>query len=98
MNKLIKFSEFAKEDILDAFNWYETKNENLGDKFIQDFKSTLNFIQKNPLQFQKIYKVTRIAYFQTFKFGIYYSIHKTEILIRRVLHNNRNPKEWKKDF
>jgi len=96
MNKLIKVSEFAKNDITESFNWYEEQKEDLGTEFINDLSATISSIKSNPLQYQKIYKTTRRALLYTFKFGVFYSIHKNEILIRRVLHTSRNPNEWKK--
>ncbi len=96
MNKKLVFSEYAMNDILETYQWYELQNEKLGDKFILELEKKIEEIKLYPYRCAKIYKTTRRTFLYIYSYAVFYSVHREEILIRRVLHTSRNPKEWEK--
>ncbi len=50
-------SDESRLDILDAFAWYESRRTGLGKDFELCLEAGLNQIQRDPLLFQKRYKV-----------------------------------------
>ena len=41
----------AQLEILDAWEWYENKQQGLGDRFIQEVRKKINSVQNNPLHY-----------------------------------------------
>jgi hypothetical protein len=44
MNYAYRFHPFAIDDYQEAFTWYETKQEGLGERFLKAFRLKLNTI------------------------------------------------------
>ena len=86
----------AQKDIQTGKDWYETKQDLLGNDFIDAIESALIRIHSNPRIFSLIYKGIRRALVKRFPFGIYYFIKDDIINIFAVIHSSRNPKIWKK--
>lgn len=93
--KEFEITKKAEEDINEQVEYYELAN-GLGSDLKEDVKKTLNRIQQNPLQFQKVKGNTRRALTERFSYGIFYIVTKIKIVVTRVLHTSRNPKEWTK--
>ena len=76
MHKLI-IKPFAELDATDAANWYNDKREGLGDEFLLALDAKINAIQRNPNQFQLVYKNIRRALTERFPYGIFYIVKNT---------------------
>lgn len=48
---LVIYSEIAAADILRAYNWYETKQKGVGEKFLSSLGKAEASIKKTPLGF-----------------------------------------------
>ena len=87
---------FAESDASDAAKWYNNKREGLGDEFLLALDAKINEIQRNPNQFQLIYKNIRRALTERFPYGIFYVFEHDTIYVLAIVHTSRNPKVWKK--
>lgn len=87
-------SDEANFDILDAYVWYETVREGLGKDFELCLDAEINFLTRNPLQFQVQYKQIRIAFIERFPYGIHFVVDKNFIKIIAVFHTSRDPQSW----
>jgi len=95
MKKNIELTEDAKNDLKEATEWYEDKKEGLGEEFLNEVEKTFQTIELNPLQNQKVRGNIRRALVKRFSFGVFYIVKNIKIIINRVVHTSRNPKEWK---
>ena len=84
----------AETDMIDAYNWYEGKNKNLGEKFIAEVDSVFNKIISNPEIYMLAFQNTRRCLCQRFPYAIYFSIQKENIIVHAVLHQRQNPLMW----
>lgn len=84
----------AEADIAEAYRYYESCRENLGEEFISCIDEALARIQNNPKQFRAVLDTVRRALVRKFLYGIYYTIHEEEIIVLAVVHARRNPKHW----
>jgi plasmid stabilization system protein ParE len=84
----------AEADIAEAYQYYESCQENLGSDFILCIDEGLSRIQQNPKQFRTVLNTIRRAFVRRFLFGIYYTINEEEIIVLAVVHARRNPKHW----
>ncbi|MGY3213452.1 type II toxin-antitoxin system RelE/ParE family toxin [Mucilaginibacter sp. HD30] len=89
----------AKHDIKDAASWYNSKQKNLGKRFIAEIQRKVNFIQKFPDGTAIRYDEIKTAVIDTFPFMVHYSVDNVKklIVILAVLHTSRNPDIWKEE-
>jgi len=86
----------AEADLLEAFKYYESCRKNLGSDFLLCIEGSLSRIQKNPEQYQKVYRQVRRALTPRFPFGVYYTVVDRKVVIVAVLHARRSPEHWRK--
>ena len=84
----------AEADIAEAYRYYESCRENLGEEFISCIDEALSRIENNPKQFRAVFKYVRRLFVRKFLYGIYYTIHENDIIVLAVVHARRNPEHW----
>jgi plasmid stabilization system protein ParE len=86
-------SKKAKEEIDNAWDWYEDKQKGLGDRFIGELIFFIEKIQKNPFYYKERIKSFREAAFKIFPFLIIFKVNEQKRIIRivSVFHTSRNP-------
>lgn len=92
MVRVLIVKDEAIQDMDDAVSFYDSIDEKLADRLIDELDDVLNHITYNPQHFQKRYKNVRIRFTNKFPFGIYYTMDKNAVIVHAVMHNKRNPK------
>jgi hypothetical protein len=83
--------EIVEEEIDEASVYYNKKQEGLGNKLYEDVTSTLIFLEKNPLSFQKSRRDYRHALLKKFPYLVIYKVYKDKILIFRFINARKHP-------
>jgi len=91
----IIINPYAEQDIREAKNWYDDKQDNLGSELLQEIQLTLNHVKANPFLFQTVKKNIRRAFLKRFPYALFYSVHKSTVTVFAVFHFSRNPGIWK---
>ena len=86
----------AENDAAEAAAWYNGKRKGLGSEFLLALDAKMHEIERNPMQFQVVYKNVRRALTRRFPYGIFFIVEDTTIHIIAILHTNRNPVSWQK--
>ncbi len=97
-NYRLLINPFAELDLLEAYEWYELKQENLGKRFIKEVNYIIEHIKENPFQFPEIKKDIRQAIVNNFPFVIFFYLKDDLINVFAIFHSSRNPIIWKKRF
>ncbi len=84
----------TEADIAEAYQYYESCQENLGSDFINSIDESISRIQNNPRQYKIIHRNVHRALVRRFPYGIYYVLIDSKISIIAVLHARKNPKPW----
>ena len=86
----------AKQDISQAASWYNSKQIGLGKRFINEVRSKVLYIRKNPQASAIRYGNTRCTLLNTFPFMIHYNIDEQakSIIINAVFHTSLSSEEW----
>lgn len=87
----------AKQDILEAAEWYNSKQKGLGKRFTTTVREKVKFLKSEPFAIATRYVQTKTAVLDVFPYMIHYSVdnNKKLIVILAVLHTSRNPDIWK---
>ena len=93
--KPIRFHPEAEAEMISAAVFYETKQKDLGKRFLTSVQNALNKIQVNPLLYQEIDDGVRRCLTMTFPFGVVFRIMTNQYVIIAVMHLHREPGYWK---
>ncbi|MDD1745313.1 MAG: type II toxin-antitoxin system RelE/ParE family toxin [Candidatus Methanoperedens sp.] len=93
--KPIRFHPEAEAEMISAAVFYETKQKDLGKRFLTSVQNALNKIQVNPLLYQEIEEGVRRCLTTTFPFGVVFRIMPDQYVIIAVMHLHRAPGYWK---
>lgn len=85
----------AETDIIQAFDWYETRVPGLGSEFLLVLDAAFNSILTNHLAYPEIYKAVRRVLTRRFPYAVFFRVEEARIVILSVFHVKRNPDEWK---
>jgi len=91
----IRFHPEADAEMMSAAKFYETKQKDLGKRFLASVQDALNRIQVNPLLYQEIEVGVRRCITMTFPFGVVFRIMPDQYVIIAVMHLHREPEYWK---
>lgn len=89
MKYSIKFEEGSLNDYFDGISYYEKTSEALADRFHDEFWRTIDRIKENPLHYQNRYRGIKIAFTETFPFGIHFIMENNLIIVLKILHTKR---------
>jgi plasmid stabilization system protein ParE len=92
-SKLIIAPE-AEQEFLEAFDWYESKQTGLGQRFARDFGECLDNIVRNPLMGQAIRPPYRWSKIRHFPFVVIFDFDEAAVTVYSVFHCSRNPDKW----
>lgn len=84
------FEDSTFESFQETINYYEYISEALADKFEIDFWKTIEKMKNNPKHFQIRYKNVRVAFTETFSFGIHFFIDKDKIVVIDLFHTSQD--------
>lgn len=85
----------AELDATKAVNWYNNKKAGLGEEFLLVLDAVIHAIERNPKQYQIVYKNIRRVFIQRFPYGIFFVVEENVIYVLAIQHTSRNPKIWK---
>ena len=83
MRYAIILEDKALREAREAYNFYEKRQEGLGDKFKKELDKSITRIQENPKLHRKIKQEIRQTLLYKFPYVIVYA----------VFHTNRNPQK-----
>lgn len=90
----IQVSEFAENDLVESYSYYEEINPALADAFFLEADNMINSIAENPFLHQKFSHGYRIAFLKRFPFGIHFEVEKEQVFISAIFHTSRNPENY----
>lgn len=76
----------------DAYDWYESQQDNLGEIFLASLSDSLKRVKLQPNANSKIKKNYRQARLKKFPYVVVYEIIRKEIIVFSIFHTSRDPK------
>jgi plasmid stabilization system protein ParE len=85
----------AQKEIIQAWEWYEERQQSLGNRFLKEVINKIRLIEQNPERYATRYKSYKETTVPVFPFLIIYSLNhkKKSIRIVSVFHTSLNPKK-----
>ncbi len=92
----VVFSAIAKQELIDAANYYELEYASLGRRFKQEVKKAAMRIAAYPKAWSVERGEIRKCLLHKFPYKLLYSIENDHILVLAVAHQHRKPDYWMK--
>ncbi len=94
MNYVLVFRPEVREELDEAYNWYESQQIGLGDDFLDSVDETLNRICQMPESYPVVYRDVRRSVVRRFPYAVYYRIVSSRVIVTAIFHSRRDPKAW----
>lgn len=97
MSYKVEVKEEARKDALEAAQWYEEKQEGLGERFMENTWSNLKHLKLYPLSHQCKYKENRELLIKDFPYVIVYRVvNNTTVIVLAVASCKQHPAKKRK--
>lgn len=93
MKYTLEIKEEADLDIIEAYLYYESEQEGLGDRFLDQLEIYLERIQTYPEHYAEKRKPYREAFIKKFPYFVIYEIFKTKIVVYAVFNTWQDPQK-----
>ncbi len=92
----LTFHAGVRDDVDDAYRWYQNQRPGLGDEFLSSIEQSLEFITQNPAIYGEVHRRVRAAPIRRFPYVIYYRSMNSVVEIVAIQHGSRNPRSWRR--
>ena len=92
----VVFRPEAREDLADAYRWYEDKRVGLGDEFLLVVDAAIEQVRRAPDEHSVVHRDVRRVLTRRFPYGLFYVIEVERIVVLAVFHGRRDPKSVRK--
>ncbi|MGB6295238.1 MAG: type II toxin-antitoxin system RelE/ParE family toxin [Rivularia sp. (in: cyanobacteria)] len=96
MNYVLVFRPLVRDELDEAYNWYENQQSGLGEDFLDSIDDKLNSICLLPQSYPIVYRDVRRAVVKRFPYAVYYRIISSRIIVTAVFHSSKNSTGWQK--
>ena len=86
MRHSFEIKEEAGDDAVEGYQYYERKQEGLGERFFERVEDTYKRIDDHPESYQKIYKSFRAAKVKNFPYQVIYEIQEKNIVVYSIFN------------
>lgn len=90
----VRLRPAALQELTEAWSWYETKREGLGDEFRVCVDAGMAEIGRSPLACAKVRGETRRKVVRRFPYVLLYLAEPEHVEVIAVFHTSRDPVEW----
>ena len=89
------FSSRAQKEVAESWNWYEDRQQGLGDRFLKELADRVHSIEQAPKRYPTRFKTYRETPIPVFPFLIIYRVSEKRKLVRilSIFHTSLNPKK-----
>jgi plasmid stabilization system protein ParE len=91
------FTQPARQEFIDAQNWYENESPGLGRRFSAAAEAAVERIAANPLQFPVVYRNIRRALLRRFPYALMFVVESdNSVTVVACFHGSRDPMRWQR--
>lgn len=87
----LEFSELAQSELEDARDYYNLEQEDLGERFKEHIKESVDTIAQFPTLYPKVTDELHRVVVHKFPYSIFYVLLDETIIIVSIAHQHRKP-------
>ena len=93
-DKLVFLPE-ARQDIAEAYSWYEGQAPGLGMDFIRCLEVAILSIERHSRIYPVVHENYRRALVRRFPYAIFFEYNSDQIIIYSIFHCSQDPQKWR---
>ncbi len=94
MSLPLDFHPAVRDEIDDAYDWYEQRRPGLGRDFLDEVQRVLSEVTANPARYGFADADIREGPVTRFPYAVYYRVLTDRIRVLAVYHASRDPSGW----
>ncbi len=94
MSYRVVFRPQAQAELLEARDWYEARQDGLGDEFSAAVENAVAKISDRPLTYPRVHNEIRKFLLHRFPYAVFFELREDEIVVLAVVHGRRHPRIW----
>jgi plasmid stabilization system protein ParE len=94
MARSLRYHPLFDSDVLDAAEWYDRRQPNLGSDFLARVRRTVNRLIADPERRTSLEFGVRYWPVERFPYVVFYDVTESEVLVLGVMHTSRDSKKW----
>ena len=94
MSLPLAFRPEVRDDLDEAFLWYEARRPGLGEVYLTAVQGGLDRIAAHPERHAVVARDVRRSLVRRFSAAVYYRVEADRVLILAVVHGRLDPKRW----
>ncbi|MFI5217688.1 MAG: type II toxin-antitoxin system RelE/ParE family toxin [Candidatus Limnocylindria bacterium] len=94
MTLLVRVRQRAELDVEEAYAWYESRAEGLGEAFLRAVEACFARIARHPETHVIVHDRVRRARLHRFPYGVYYTTREDFIDVLAIYHGRRRPRRF----
>lgn len=91
----VVLSAEALEDISQAYDWYEKRQDGLGEEFLSCVDACIQRIRRSPELHARVFEGFRRAIVRRFPYSIFYEYIRDTVIVYCVFHSSQDPNKWR---
>lgn len=96
MTRKLVIAPDAKQDLAQAYWWYEGQRSGLGDEFLSCVDARIETIHRSPTLYAVIQDNCRRALVRRFPYAIFYEYLDDVVMVFCIFHTSRDPEKWRR--
>lgn len=85
----------TKQDVADAYAWYEDQSLGLGMEFLRCLEATLLAVQRYPLMYPLVHETYHRALVHRFPYAVFYEVEDDQVVVHGIFHCSQDPSKWR---
>jgi plasmid stabilization system protein ParE len=94
MARSLRYHPLFDSDVLDAAEWYDGRQPNLGSDFLARVRKAVNRLTADPERRTSVDFGVRYWPVERFPYVVFYDVTESEVLVLGVMHTSRDSKKW----
>ena len=94
MARSLRYHPFFDSDLLDAAEWYDGRQADLGSDFVERVRTTVHRLIADPERRTSIDYGVRYWPVQRFPYVVFYDFTQSELLVLGVMHTSQDSAKW----
>ena len=94
MARSLRYHPLFDPDVLDAAEWYDARQPNLGSDFVARVRRAVNQLMVDPERRASADYGVRYWPVERFPYVIFYDVTESELLVLGVMHTSQNSEKW----
>ena len=85
----------AEQDVADAYGWYESQRQGLGEDFLTSVDACIEAIRRMPEMHSLAHENYRRALVRRFPYAVFYEYARDAVRVYCISHTSRDPQKWR---